>query len=263
MNRSFLLGTIAFLLPAPVTAQPADLPIPPVTTTDYPPGVKVREAGGGKVFVDRRGLTLYGLDMRTVLRWAPDPALYCRDACLAEWEPLLAPEDAKVNIRFPGAAGRSPNDFEGGHYIDNRRAPDWTVIAGPSGPQWVYKGWHMVFTRRGSKPGSTEYDGHDGMIWNTLKFVPPVPKVAAPAGIHPVFVEGRYVLADNAGRLLFTGACAEPCGWTPLAAPLASRGMGQWKVGRAGDVAQWHVGALPVFVQTGGVLPAGARYLEP
>lgn len=258
-----LLGALALLVGAPVLAQPADLPIPPATTGDYPPGVTVREVSGGKVYADRRGLTLYGLDMRTVLRWAPDPALYCGEACQAEWEPLRAPANAVVNIRFPGASGRSPDDFGGGRYLDNRRAPDWTVIAGPAGPQWVYKGWHMAFVRRGSQPGSTAFDGHDGMIWNTLKFVPPVPQVIAPAGIRSVFIEGRHVLSDSAGRALFTGRCAQPCAWTPLAAPLASRGMGQWKVGRSADTAQWHFGALPVFVQTGAALPEGARHIEP
>lgn len=244
-------------------AQPVDLPIPAATTSDYPPGVRVRATEAGPVYADRRGQTLYGLDMRTVLRWAPDPALYCGEACQAEWEPMLAPADAVVNIRYPGASGRPQNDYGDGRFLDNRRAPDWTVIAGPAGPQWVYKGWHMVFTRRGSQPGATDFDGHDGKIWNTLKFVPPVPQVSAPAGVKPAFVEGRYVLSDSTGRPLFTGRCAQPCAWTPLPAPLASSGMTRWKVSRASDVAQWHYGTQPVFIQTGATLPDGARHLEP
>ena len=205
-----------------------------------------------------------------LLRWSPDASQYCRGACEAEWEPLLAPPGTPVNIRFPGAPGRSRPDGapdpDPATLIDNRKAPDWSVIRGPSGPQWVYKGWHMVYTRRGSAPGSIEFDGADDFIWNTLKFVPPVPQVVAPPGIAPAFVAGRYRLVDTVGRILFTGACTNPCAWTPLAAPAASRGIGKWQVDLSGETPQWRLGKQRVFVSPGADvadLPTGARPLEP
>ena len=39
----------------------------------------------------------------------------------------------------------------------------------------------MVFIRKGDTPGSTAHDGTDEMIWNSLRFVPPVPEIVAPA----------------------------------------------------------------------------------
>lgn len=263
MKPAYSLVLFALLAAAQASAQPADLPIPPATTSEYPSGVRVREAGSGSVYADRRGLVLYGMDMRTVLRWATDPAQYCRDQCAAEWEPLLAPPGFAVNLRYPGAGGRPQSDYGGGQFLDNRKAPDWTVIAGPQGPQWVYKGWHMVFTRRGSEPGSVEFDGHDGRIWNTLKYIPPVPQVVAPPGVRPAFIGQRYVLADSQGRPLFTGTCLKPCTWTPLPAAMASRGIGKWKVDRSLDTPQWRLGAQPVFVETEAGLPTGARHLQP
>ena len=90
-------------------AQPADLPIPAATTSEYPPGVTVRQTASGPVYADARGHTLYGMDMRTLLRWSPDAAQYCKDACAENWEPLLAPADAKPNIVFPRGFGERPS----------------------------------------------------------------------------------------------------------------------------------------------------------
>ena len=60
------------------------------------------------------------------------------------------------------------------------------MIAGPAGPQWVYKGWHTVYVRNGDGCASTRFDGAENQTWNTLKFVPPMPVVEAPAGIRAV-----------------------------------------------------------------------------
>jgi len=267
---------LAAMAPGLACAQPADLPIPAATTTQYPPGVTVRQTGKGPVYADAKGRTLYGMDMRVLVRWAPNPALYCTDDCAKSWEPLLAPADAKVNIMFPqgfgdrsraaakpaGAAApaspaaqprlqgeRAPGQAalqEG--FVLPQRAPDWTVIEGPGGPQWVYKGWHMVYTRKNDRPGSTAHDGEDQFTWNTLKFVPPVPEVTAPPGVTATFANGAYLLADRNGRALFTGNCVANCGWTPLAAPAASRPLGAWSVNLGGDRPQWNWKGKPVFV---------------
>ncbi len=261
-------------------AQPADLPIPAAKTSDYPPGVSVRQTRSGAVYADRQGRTLYGMDLRTVLRWSPDAAQYCKGECAGLWDPLLAPADAPVNIAFPrgfggppapraaGAAPRPPGPppLPAG-FVSPQAAPDWTVIAGPQGPQWVYKGWHMVFIRKGNAAGSTAFDGAEEKVWNTLKFVPPVPKIVAPANVTTVFADGAYLLADRDGRALFTGRCAPPCtGWLPLTAPMAGRGLGLWTVSLAGESPQWAWRGKPVFISQEAdplTAPSNGKVLRP
>ena len=250
--------------PPGARAHPGALPTPPATTAKYPAGVSVARTASGPVYADRRGLTLYGMDMRTVLRWSPDPAQYCGEGCAAEWEPLLAPKGAVPNIRFP----RGNREEQGqGQMIQPGKAPDWTIIAGPQGPQWVYKGWHMVFTRKGSHKGATEFDGASDLTWNTLKFVPPVPQVIVPATIAPVFTGGAWALADKDGHLLFTGHCASDCArWSPLPAAMASRGISAWQVASDGDQPQWTWRGKPVFVSQEddpATVPAGGTVLRP
>lgn len=238
--------SLALLLAgAPAVAQPADLPIAPAKTLELPTGVKTMKAGEGMVYATKRGQVLYGMDMRTLMRWTADPSQYCVGQCLETWEPVLAPAGSEANIRFPVGFGEQAPDPK---MVQPQAAPDWTIIAGPQGPQWVYKGWHMVFTRRGEKAGATEHDGDGYYSWNTLKFVPPVPKVAAPPGISPVFVKGEYVLAAADGALLFTGKCKGRCDWEPLPAGMASAGLADWQVQESGDSPQWAFRKKAVFV---------------
>ncbi|MDP3677388.1 MAG: hypothetical protein Q8R44_20195 [Novosphingobium sp.] len=256
----------------------------PATTTSFPPGVTVAKTPTGPVYVDARGRTLYGLDMRTLIRWSADAALYCQDRC-AEWQPHLAPPGTAANIAYPQgfgnrlrqsiASGTPPPDESptaaktslNPFYRDPLRAPDWTVIAGPAGPQWVYKGWHMVYVRRGDSRASTRYDGAENLTWNTLKFVAPVPRVEAPAGVRALLADGAYVFADTDGHALFTGTCAARCTeWKPLAAGMANAGMGGWKVSNLGDRPQWTYRGSPVFVSQEsepGRVPADGQVLRP
>jgi predicted lipoprotein with Yx(FWY)xxD motif len=260
---------IAAALSTVAAAQPADLPIAPATTTSYPPGIKVVRLPGGAVYANKAGHTLYGLDMRTVLRAGPDPAQYCKGPCAETWEAVLAPAEAKPNIRYPGAPGRSrpdeAKDPAAVKFIDNRTAPDWTIIGGPRGPQWVYKGWHMVFVRKAGRRGTTEFDGADGRIWNVLRYVPPLPVIVAPGNVKPVFVDGAYALADEEGRLLFTGKCKAGCaGWKPFSGGMASAGLGEWRVSSSGDVPQWLFRGAPVFVGPDGHnVTEGGKVLRP
>jgi predicted lipoprotein with Yx(FWY)xxD motif len=265
-------------------AQPADLPIPAATTAVYPPGVKIGKAGGVPVYTDAQGRTLYGMDMRTLLRAGPDTSKYCQGACAEVWEPLLAPAGLTPNIAFPlgfgdrrqlarlnggapASASDGPRPDPLAEMARNQKAPDWTIIQGPQGPQWVYKGWHMVFVHRGDKPGSAAYDGAGDMVWNTLKYVPPVPQVAAPGNVSTAFVGGAYALVDKDGRLLFSGNCGNDCaGWRAFTGPLASRGVGDWTVSHETDAPQWFYRGKPVFVAQGPALtdmPAGATALRP
>ena len=95
---------------------------------------------------------------------------------------MLAPPGSKPNIAFPRGFGSPPpptgqaprpvtapaasnSDLNPDGLYNTQRAPDWTVIQGASGPQWVYKSWHLVFTRKGDKPGSAAHDGAGDLTW--------------------------------------------------------------------------------------------------
>jgi predicted lipoprotein with Yx(FWY)xxD motif len=152
-------------------------------------------------------------------------------------------------------------------FIQNQKAPDWTIIEGPQGLQWVYKGWHMVYFRGDEAPGSAAHEGDENMVWNTLKYVPPVPRLTAPVNVSTAFVGGAYALVDHEGRLLFTGDCGGDCAdWRPFSGGLASRGLGDWAVSREADHPQWFYRGKPVYVASGASaddMPAGAAVLRP
>jgi predicted lipoprotein with Yx(FWY)xxD motif len=266
IRLGLLLATRALLVPATAGAQPVDLPIPAAKTSQYPPGISVRNTATGPVYVNARNQTLYGMDMRTVIRWSPDAAQYCQAECAKDWQPILAPEGSRPNIKFPTGPNANSRQPPPAGFVAPQSAPDWSVIVGPAGPQWVYKGWHLVFVHNGDKPGSSKYDGTDNLTWNTLKFVPPVPQVAAPPGIKPVFHKGAYLLADIGGHALFTGRCGKGCAWTPFAAPLAGRGMGDWAVDVSGELPQWRWKGRKVYVSQKDdpmMAPAEAKVLRP
>jgi predicted lipoprotein with Yx(FWY)xxD motif len=148
-----------------------------------------------------------------------------------------------------------------------QNAPDWAIIDGPAGPQWLYKGYNMVYVRKGDRPRSTQYDGAEDKTWNTLKFVPPVPKLTAPTGVTPTFMNGAYVLAYKDGKLLYTGRCGKDCAsWKPLGAALASQGLGEWSVDRSADRPQWVFRGKPVYVSSDdqlASLPRSTTVLRP
>lgn len=264
--RSATALTVALLIASaatPTCAQPADFPIAAADGNALPPGVRARQVQGSAVYTDAHGDVLYGMDMRTVLRWSPDPAKFCGETCSRDWQPLSAPAGATVNIRYPGGFEKASAD-DG--FVDPRKAPDWTVIQGVQGPQWVYKGWHLVFTRREGSRTSTAFDGADGMTWNTLKYVPPSPKIDAPGAVGTAFVDGAYAFTDKEGRVLFTGKCGDGCTWHPLPAPMASSGLSDWKVSLSGDEPEWTVQGKRVFVSNESdphAVPPGGKILRP
>lgn len=311
MARGLRIAALVMTAQVPLAAawaQPVDIPLPAAKTTEFPAGIAVAKVSDGQVYVDPQGRTLYGLDLRTVNRWAVDPSKYCAEARCEGWEPLLAPAGTKANLvvfrgfrrgggagagagagarppapgaapaaavpaaaapaagAAPGAAPRPAGAAPAG--VDQQQlaaafgfgaappgmytqqnAPDWTIIDGPAGPQYVYKGYNMVFVRKGDQPRSTTYDGAEDKTWNTLKFVPPVPKVTAPNGVATTWMKDTYVLTDKDGKLLYTGKCGRDCaGWRPLAAPIASQGLGEWTVDRNAPRPQWLYRGKPVYV---------------
>lgn len=261
-------------------AQPVDLSIPVATTSQYPQGIHVLRTQGGAVYVDARGRVLYGMDMRTLLRAGPDPAQHCVGECATIWEPLLAPPTSQPTISYPRRYGQAIASArrDGGPASDSdaptqpppgplQAAPDWSVIAGAQGPQWVYKSWHMVFIRRGDQSNSIAFDGAENRTWNTLKYVPPPPTIIAPMNVKTVLFDGDYILADKSGHVLFTGVCAKDCAdWQPLAAGMASAPVGEWSVSNSGDTPQWMRRGKPVFVSQDDDplrIPATGKSLRP
>jgi predicted lipoprotein with Yx(FWY)xxD motif len=176
---------------------------------------------------------------------------------------LLAPKNAAPNTKFPAAFVRGGGLPPG--FIQPESAPDWTIIQGASGPQWVYKGWHLVFVRKGDHKGTTAFEGADGKVWNTLKYIPPVPEIIAPSRVRPVFVDGSYVLSDERDRSLFTGQCSKGCtAWTPFGGGMASAAIGEWHISNQGDIPHWYYRNMPVFVNQDGLnVPEGGKALKP
>ena len=264
-----LLTIVSMFSPPALLAQPADLPIPTASGEPLPSGIRIVKTPQGALYADRKERILYGMDMRTVLRSGPDPTQYCTGECAKEWQPLLAPAGTRPNIRYPSGRPKPRDDETSGKpaFYTQAAAPDWTVIAGPAGPQWVYKGWHMAFTRRGGDVRSTAFDGAENHTWNTLKFVPPVPELVAPGNVKPAFVDGRYVLVSEDGRALFTGQCKPACtDWQPLPAGMASAPLGQWAVATDGDSPRWTYRGKPVFVsqlEDPSQVPATGKVLVP
>lgn len=301
MKRHYILVAMATaqLAVTGVLAQPADLPIPAAASDEFPAGISVSKAKSGPIYVDAKGRTLYGLDLRAIVSRTAQGPKYCSGPCLEEWEPLLAPPGSKPTIvpqqgfgggggggqgqggqgqggqggqaAAPGQAGQSAAQGQAqgaaqapaqaqaqaqgggqnrtGSTTGAQPEADWGIIEGPAGPQYVYKRWHMVFVRKGDKPGQTDKDGHDKYVWNTLKYVPPVPKLTAPTTVASAFQDGSYVLTNKQGRVLFTGNCTKDCRWVPLQAGAAGRGLGgEWTVDRSGDTPQWVYRGKPVYV---------------
>ena len=290
--RWYLPGLAAAVLSfanAPVGAQPADMPISPAASNERPKGISVRTVGKGAVYVDARGLTLYGLDLRNITGKTGKPIDYCTEACAEAWEPLLAPAGSTptpdLNLpwmpRAPMGPAQRPQGGDpapesqpqsaGGAAAQQAPQSDWAIVEGPQGPQYLYKRAHLVFTRKGDKRGSVSFDGEDNFTWNTLKYVAPLPKLVAPKNVSAILVEGNYALADDQGRVLYTAeetsACGESCeNWMPLAAGMANRGVGEWTVRRDGDYAQWLYKGRPVFVSQEAQptqVPANAQMLRP
>lgn len=240
MRRALIL-LVPF--PAPLWAQASDLEIPVAAADHFPSGIAVKD----RVYTDRRGLTLYGMDMRAATGRTGRPALYCSGDCLTQWEPLLAPRGTPVSPIPREFGGPRSGAVTVKAASDN---PDWTVVEGPAGPQWVYKKVHLIFTRKGAGPGQTEHDGADDYLWNSLKYVPPPPKLVAPPYVAARLVDGAYVLADAQGSWLFipkNADCTDPCGWRPLATGMVRRSVGRWTVRHTADQAQWVYRGKPVY----------------
>lgn len=232
MSRLALAVVVALAAPAAWAKDAAQ--------RDYPPQVAVGQSPQGPVYVDGKRRTLYTMSLRWARARSGVGIEYCGAACLAAWTPLAAAKDAKP-------------------------VGEWSVIAGPAGPQWAYARNPVFVFKADKAPGDLGGDGWDN-LWSALLFVPPKPVLVAPPGVAVVAVEGRNLLADAAGHPLFVATDgAKPAG-APLPAGMVSRAIGEWSVLRQSDVPQWAWRGRPVWVAASAdprQLPDGAEVIRP
>jgi predicted lipoprotein with Yx(FWY)xxD motif len=231
MGRRLALALLTVALPATLSAAP-----PP----DHPALVSVGKTAAGPVYVDATRKTLYTMSIRWARARTGVGIEYCAAACLAAWTPLVAEADAKP-------------------------LGDWTVLAGPKGPQWAYKGNPVFSFNADNQPGDIKGDGYD-YLWSTLLYVPPKPELVAPPSVAATPVKGENILTDTGGRALFTATGTRAASFTPFAAAMASRPVGEWTVLRDSDVPQWAWRGKAVFVSREPVptnVPADGEVLKP
>ncbi|HEX7874288.1 MAG TPA: hypothetical protein VF475_15355 [Sphingobium sp.] len=229
---------------APVHAQKGDEATASAAANDdnRPAAIRIGQSSLGAVHTDAQGRTLYAMDMRTLRSRYGVGTDYCKGPCAETWTPLPAAQGA-------AAIGR------------------WTVVKGATGPQWAWNG-NPVFTyAKDAGAGSVAGNAYEDM-WNVIAYVPPPPRVVAPATIRPAYAADGYLLANGDGRLLFSavGGMADSGQWTPLNAGLASQPVGQWQVSRDGDRPHWLFKGQPVYVAQGkspSDLPGGTAPLRP
>ncbi len=181
----------------------------------------------GLVYTDSNGRTLYAINLRYAgfLAQGGNPLKYCSDECAQSWVAVKATAQA-----LPVGS--------------------WQIVDGVDGPQWSYKG-DPVFTYVGDHaPGSAAGADRDD-LFRLLNYVPPMPKMTAPAPVKAVFVRKAYILEDGQGRALFTAGdtCDAACGsWMPFEAGLAGQGIGEWTIARDADHPQWSYRGQRVYV---------------
>jgi predicted lipoprotein with Yx(FWY)xxD motif len=99
---------------------------------------KVADSKMGKIWVDPDGMTLYTFEKDK----KGEKVSACKDECIAEWPPLLAPEGAKA-------------------------MDEWTLLDvvdkdGKTKQMWAYDGMPLYLFVDDKKPGDITGDGEDG-----------------------------------------------------------------------------------------------------
>jgi predicted lipoprotein with Yx(FWY)xxD motif len=193
----------------------------------HPADISSGKTNSGLAYTDSRGMTLYTMNMRYAgfLAQGGNALKYCSGECAKSWVAVKTTADAKP-------------------------VGSWKVVEGAGGPQWSYKG-DPVFTYVGdSAPGSAAGAERED-LFRLITYIPPMPKVTAPAPVKAAFVDEAYILEDGQGHALFTSgkSCGTDCrNWIPFEAGMASRGIGDWTISREGDHPQWVYRGRLVYV---------------
>ncbi len=194
-------------------------------TADLPPGVRLlNHPDLGMVLTDDKGMVLYSP--------APSARYACPAFCQQEWPPLLAAEAGARQISYKGVP--------------------------------LYRYAHD------DAPGATKGEGlsrHYGERWVAVRYVPDAPVYAAPGGVTVTWVKDAYVFSDAAGRPLRVfksdPACAGACqpGLTPMKAPLAAAGLGEWRpAADPSGARRWTYKGQTVYVVDGSAAPFDADW---
>ena len=156
----------------PVSAGARRIPAKP--SPQVPPKFDVAIMVQGRILVTDTAYSIYSYDKDTATK------SNCYDACLLDWEPMLAPDTAI-------ATG------------------EWTLVQRTGGRmQWAFRGKPLYRYLQDTKERS--YDGSDIPGWHNVfvKHAPP-----APPGFHAVDADGGEVLADPQGKTIYFYSCNE------------------------------------------------------
>lgn len=139
--------------------------------SDLPPGFTVASSYRGRVLRTERGFSVY----------APERAAFvCDAACLQLWQPVPAPASA-------------------------RPRGDWKLVTRDTGElQWSFRGKPLYRYLQDPRPRAQ--DGTDQPGWD-LVYVHEAPP--APSGFTAQPTTGGLVLADAAGRTIYTYGCGD------------------------------------------------------
>lgn len=219
-----------------VMAQEASAREPVADAAVYPAQVSVVRVSEGYRFVDDHGMTLYMLDAPQARQRTGDAMTFCVAACAASFVPFTAAPDA-VAVGF------------------------WKPAMGARGRQWTYRGSPVFASTLDNKAGDVAGDGWQDVV-HTITWVPPTPRVVAPAPADPHYVRGEYYLADAAGRLMVTCDTACP-DLPPFTAGSAAVGFGAWSVVVRSDGKQWAWRGQPVFLSASSEPPSAGSAMRP
>ena len=182
--------------------------------SDLPPALHPLLTTDGEMVADAEGKLLY-VDTNDKNERKD---FVCADECLKLWPPLQAASDAKP-------------------------VGDWTLLPATDGSprQWAFQNEPVHVYGPGGDPGVAALSGRAQPRWRPIRYIPNPPEFSGPGGVRAVRVDGRFLLADERGRPLYTFDCqGRRCdGWTPFPAGLAAHGIGKWTVKQQDDRQVW------------------------
>lgn len=216
MKNRMLLNLASALALVPSAAWAVDTP--------HPSDIEVREMGGGRLFVNADGMTLYTFKQdREQLGTST-----CLDECAHIWPPVVKSADADP-------------------------VGTWSVIARPDGTsQWAYNGAPVYTYAKDAHPGAMIGEKASGS-WDVL-YEP----IDTPPNVQIKATIAGQTLSDLKDRTIYTGPasdCDEAClkSWLPVEAPwLAQPASEDWAIRQRTDgLLQWAYKEQPLYTFEG------------
>ena len=216
MKNRTVLNLLSALALAPSAAWAANAPLPS--------DIAARDMGGGRLFVNADGLTLYTFKKdREQLGTST-----CLDECSDIWPPVITSADAEP-------------------------VGSWSVITRPSGTsQWAYRGQPIYTYAKDTHPGAMIGEKASGS-WDVL-YEP----IDTPPNVQIKATISGQILADLNGYSVYTGPmadCGEDCfkSWLPVEAPWLARPINEdWTIQHRTDgLLQWTYKEEPLYTFEG------------